>query len=83
MLKGSCAELLTVITKASTAALVANAFAKDAVYGVICFAEIDGLCDGHRYDGYDEQGQGCGQQHRQRCRGSKHGIERWLTGREA
>lgn len=82
--QGNCrdvcrAKLLTIITQPDAGALAAGASAKDAIDGVVCFAEINALRDGHRYYGYDEQGQGQGQQYRQRRRGSQHVYRAWAS----
>lgn len=64
-----------VVAEADTAALAACAFPKDTVDGVVGLAKVDGLCDGSRYHGYEEQGKGDGEQYRQRRRGPQHGDE--------
>lgn len=74
-----CAKLLTIVTQPDAAALAAGASAKDAINGVVCFAEINALRDGRRYNGYDEQGQSHSQQYRQRRRGSQHICRAWAS----
>lgn len=73
------AKLLTIVAKADAAALVTCASAKYSIYGVVGLAEINGLCDRSRYDGNDEQGQGHGQQYRERRRRSQHVVGRGLA----